>query len=451
MKKYNYIIILMSLLTIFFVGCDDNLDIKPEQAISKEVAISTPENIHKILINAYGVARSSSSYGGGIALASELLANDGDLYWNGTYIQPGEYNEKAILTDNSFVASIWLNGYGISNHVNIVLDNLAVITDVADKDVTEGEAKFLRGLVYFDLARLFAKPYVSGSVNSQLGVPIVLRGVLDPSQIEFPKRNTLEEVYTQVIADLKDAYTLLPASNDIFATKYSAAALLARVYLQKGDYANARNMADIVINESSATLTTTFAQAFNNLENSNEDLFAWQITSQDASSNDFNVFWAGSAFGGRVGNPDVEILSQHWDIYDDPNDKRADFFYKAKWWCTTKWKSQFANIPMLRLAEMYLTRAESNFRLGTVTGLSPVNDVNILRQRSGAALFITVDLATILMERKRELSFEGFALFDAKRLKQNIGSLPYDANNLILPIPRREIDVNKNLTQNDGY
>jgi hypothetical protein len=274
---------------------------------------------------------------------------------------------------------------------------------------------------------------------------------LDPSQIEFPKRNTLEEVYTQVIADLKDAYTLLPATNDIFATKYSAAALLARVYLQKGDYANARNMADIVINESSSTLTATFAQAFNNLENSNEDLFAWQITSQDASSNDFNVFWAGSAFGGRVGNPDVEILAQHWDIYDDPNDQRADFFYEAKWWCTTKWKSQFANIPMLRLAEMYLTRAECNFRLGTATGLSPVNDINRLRQRSGAALFVTVDLAMILMERKRELSFEGFALFDAKRLKQNIGSLPFNANNLILPIPRREMDVNPNLIQNDGY
>jgi hypothetical protein len=451
MKKYNYIIILMSFITLFFVGCDDNLDIKPEQAISADVAISTPANIHKILINAYGVARSSSSYGGGIALASELLANDGDIYWNGTYVQPGEYNEKAVLTDNSYVANIWLNAYDISNQTNIVLDNLAVITDAADKDVTEGEAKFLRGLAYFDLARLFAKPYVSGSANTQLGVPIVLKGVLDPSQIEFPKRNTLEEVYTQVIADLNDAYTLLPETNDIFATKYSAAALLARVYLQKGDYANARTMANIVINDSGAALTATFAQAFNNLENSNEDLFAWQVTSQDVSSNYFNVFWAGEDFGGRVGNPDIDIETQHWDIYDDANDQRANFFYEADYWCTTKWQNQFANIPLLRLSEMYLIRAESNSRLGTTIGLSPLDDINLVRERSGATLFLFVDLDTILMERKRELSFEGFALFDAKRLKQNIGSLPYDANNLILPIPRREMDVNPNLVQNDGY
>lgn len=451
MKKYNYIIIFMSFVTLFFLGCDDNLNIKPEQAISSDDAIKTPANIHKILINAYGVARSNLSYGGGIALASELIANDGDIYWNGTYVQPGEYNEKAIVTDNSFVADIWLNGYKVSNQANIVLDNLAVITDAADKDVTEGEAKFLRGLVYFDLARLFSKPYVSGSVNSQLGVPLVLKSVLDPSQIEFPIRNTLEEVYTQVIADLNDAYTLLPATNDIFATKYSAVALLARVYLEKGDYVNARNMANIVINDSGATLTTSFAEAFNNSENSSEDLFAWQVTSQDADTNDFNVFWAGSDFGGRSGNPDINIETQHWDIYDDANDERADFFYEADYWCTTKWKSQFANIPLLRLAEMYLIRAESNFRLGTIIGLSPINDINMLRQRSGATQLLTIDLATILMERKRELSFEGFALFDAKRLQKSIGSLPYNANNLILPIPRRETDVNKNLIQNDGY
>jgi hypothetical protein len=451
MKKYNHVIILISFLTFSFVGCDDNLNIIPEQAITTDVAIKTSANIHKILNNAYGDARSSSSYGGGIALASELIANQGDIFWNGTYVQPAEYNEKAILTDNSFVASIWLNAYKISNQANIVLDNLDVIKDATDKDVTKGEAQFLRGLVYFDLARLFAKPYVSGSVNSQLGVPIILESILDPAKITFPSRNTLEEVYTQVILDLMNAYSLLPETNGIYATKYSAAALLARVYLQKGDYVNARNMANIVINGSGKTLTTTFAKAFNNPENSTEDLFAWQVNSQDLSANDFNVFWAGSDFGGRSGNPDINIESQHWDIYDDANDQRADFFYEADYWCTTKWKNQFGNIPFLRLAEMYLIRAEANFREQTVVGALPVNDINMLRARSSATLFITVDLTTILLERKRELSFEGFALFDAKRLKQNIGSIPYNANNLILPIPLREMDVNKSLIQNDGY
>ena len=451
MKKYNYKIIVLSLLTFSFVGCDDNLNITPEQAITTEMAIKTPSNLKKILNNAYGDARSSALYGGGIGLAAELLANDGDLYWDGTYVQPDQYDEKAILTDNSFVESMWLRAYKISNETNIILDNLGVFTDASDKDITQGEAKFLRGLVYFDLARLFAKPYVAGAVNNQLAVPIILEPILDPAKITFPSRNTLEEVYKQVLLDLTDAYALLPATNGVYATKYSAAALLARVYLQKGDYINARNMANVVINNSGARLTATFAKAFNNSENSTEDLFAWQVSSQDISSNDFNVFWAGYDFGGRSGNPDISIEDQHFDIYDDTDDERNNFFYEADNICTTKWKNQYGNIPFLRLAEMILIRAEANFRSGTSVGLSPLADINKLRDRSGAAELSSVNLATILMERKRELSFEGFALFDAKRLQQNIGSLPYNANNLVLPIPLREMDVNKNLIQNPGY
>lgn len=451
MKKDNYKIILVAFLLLTLVGCDDNLTISPEQAITTDMAIKTPSNIQKILNNAYGDARSSALYGGGIALASELLANDGDLYWDGTYVQPSQYDEKAILTDNSFVESMWLRAYKISNQTNVVLDNLAVFTNATDKDVAKGEAKFLRGLVYFDLVRLFGKPYVAGTANNQLGVPIILEPILDPAKITYPSRNTVDEVYKQVLADLKDAYTLLPATNGVYATKYSVAALLARVYLQQGDYINARNMANIVITDSGSVLANSYSKVFNNSENSTEDLFAWQVSSQDASSNDYNVFWAGSDFGGRSGNPDISIENQHWDIYDDSNDQRSKFFYEADNWCTTKWKNQYGNIPFLRLAEMHLIRAESNFREGTSIGLSPLDDINLLRERATASLFNSVDLATILMERKRELSFEGFALFDAKRLKQNIGSLAYNANNLVLPIPLRERDVNKNLVQNDGY
>jgi starch-binding outer membrane protein, SusD/RagB family len=452
MKKYNYLPIILSLLTLPFIACDDNLNIEPEQNLSPEVATESPANVKKILNNIYAVARDNGSYGGGITLASELIGNNGSLSWNGTYVQPAEYNEKAILSDNSFVESIWVNAYDISNEANIVLSSLSVFTDEYEKDVTEGEAKFLRGMAYFDLARLYSKTYVPGSQNSQLAVPISLTAVLDASIIEYPSRNKLEEVYAQVIADLTDAYNLLPDSNDIYATKYSAAALLARVYLEKGDYDNARAMSNDVINNSGAELTATFDGAFNNGENSTEDLFAWQVTSQDASLNDFSTFWAGSEFGGRNGNPDLGITSQHFNIYDDSNDERSLFFYEtSRGTATGKWKNQFGNIPFLRLAEMYLIRAESNFRRSTNIGATPLNDINALRDRANASLYNSVNLATILMERKRELSFEGFSLFDAKRLGVNIGSIASTANRLILPIPLRETDVNPNLIQNEGY
>ena len=451
MKKFINIKIGILLLTISLISCNDNLNIEPEQYLSTEVVISNSENLSKVLNNAYNDARSSSSYGGSIAIASELIADDGDLWWNGTYVDPGEFIEKAMLSDNGFVESIWMNGYDIINQANIILGNSSVYTDEDEKQTAEAEAKFLRAMVYFDLARLFSKPYTNGIQNTQLGVPLVFTAVLDPKNIDYPTRNTLEEVYTQVIADLTDAYDLLPSSNGVYATKYSAAALLARVYLQMGDYTNARDMANEVITNSGASLTNTFSGAFNNDENSEEDLLAWQVTSQDASSNYLNLFFAGSDFGGRSGNPDIDVEDQHYDIYDDSNDQRANFFYEAKYWCTTKWQYQFGNIPFIRLAEMYLIRAESNFRLTTTVGDTPVNDINIVRNRSTASTFNSVDLDIILMERKRELSFEGFALFDAKRLGNNIGTISYDANQLVLPIPLRETDANTNLEQNPGY
>lgn len=450
MKRYKLLNILV-LLSLVFIGCDDNLDIKPEQSIKTEDAVSNADNVSKILNNTYGTARDNDSYGGGITLASELIANSGELDWNGTYVGPAEYNEKAMLPDNGFVEDIWMNGYDAINQANIVLENLDVFTDTDEKTAKEGEAKFLRGMVYFDLGRLFAKPYIPATSNDQLGVPIMLTAVTDPEHIEYPPRNTLDEVYDQVILDLTDAYAQLPETNGFYATKYSAAALLARVYLTMGIYDKARDMANDVIQNSGAMLTSTFGGAFNNDSNSTEDIFAWQVTSQDASSNYNNLFWAGKDFGGRSGNPDLSIESPHFDIYDDPNDQRANFFYEARWLCTTKWQYQYGNIPFIRLAEMYLIRAETNVRLATTIGDTPVNDINKLRLRSSATAFASVDLSTVLMERRRELAFEGFALFDAKRLGNNIGDIPYNANNLVLPIPQRETDVNTNLVQNEGY
>ena len=84
-------------------------------------------------------------------------------------------------------------------------------------------------------------------------------------------------------------------------------------------------------------------------------------------------------------------------------------------------------------------------------GAAVLDDINALRNRANATSLLGVSLDIILAERERELSFEGHAIHDARRLKQNIGSLPYDDNTLVLPIPQRETDANPNLEQNPGY
>ena len=108
---------------------------------------------------------------------------------------------------------------------------------------------------------------------------------------------------------------------------------------------------------------------------------------------------------------------------------------------------------ILRLAEMYLIRAESNFRLGTTTGDIPLKDINRIRARAGLSPLTTatLDLAAILKERKLELAFEGHLLHDIKRLQGNVGSLPWNSPKLVFPIPERETIANPNLVQNEGY
>lgn len=453
--------ILYTVFVVFAISsCEDNLELLPEQSLSPEVVISNAANLENLLVGLYDEAAHGSAetpsfeeniYGGILNLSVELWANSGELLFNGTFEEPAEFNEKAILTDNVNARDIWLNAYEVNNQANLILENLEIVEDAATRSKIEGEAKFLRGLMYFDLARIYGLPYEAGQSNTQPAVPIVLNAVTDASEVESPSRSSVEEVYSQAISDLTEAYNLLPESNDVFADKYAAQALLARLYLQQENYAAARDAADDVLQNSGHTLAIDFASAFNNDEDSSEDIFAWQITAQDGE-NDMNTFWAGDDFGGRSGNPDVAISEEHFDIYDDANDQRGMFFYETTGGtATTKWQGEFSNIPFLRVAEMHLIRAECNFREGTSVGLSPEEEINALRARSEAGAIVGLTLQDILDERKRELSFEGFALHDIKRLKGTVGSLNYDDNSLVAPVPQRETDANPNLGQNPGY
>ncbi len=450
-RTYNLVILLVA---IIFTGCDDNLDLKPEQDLTPEAALGSANNIQNLLVGAYDLAGQNEIFAGQYNLASELIANTGELAWRGTFQGPAEFNRKEITTGNGFVADYWISSYAVSNQVNLILENLEKFEEEDVAARVEGEAKFLRAVVYFDLLRFFALPYKAEGGNSQLGVPIITMGVSDASQIEFPTRNTVEEGYNFVIQDLKDAIANLPESNPIasfYANKFAAEALLARVYFQQGNYEEALESANFVIENSPYSLTGDFAGAFNNDGNSTEDIFAWQITTQDGV-NDMNTYWATRAFGGRSLTGDVTIEAPYFEVFNDEEDDRSTFFYEGNGTLSTlKWQNQFANIPFLRLAEMYLIRAESNFRLGSSLGAAPVEDINILRNRAGAPTLSTVTLEEILEERKRELAFEGFALHEAKRLEQSIDGLAFDANSLVLPIPQREIDANPNLQQNPGY
>lgn len=438
-------------LTGFFLttSCERELDINSAQSISTEQAISTPEGINNILVGTYALTGSGDMLGGDVQIYADLLGDSSYVYWYGTYAALEEIYTKNMISDNVYARDTWKTGYKSIYQTNIILDNLAVVTNTNDKNRIEGEAKFLRALNYFELVRLYGKAYEAGKTNTQLGVPLILNSKINFNADLSVARNTVEEVYAQIIKDLTEAIAKLPTSNSYYADVYSAKALLARVYLQKGDYTNARNFANNVITSSGKSLVANYADAFNTSQNTSEDLFAIQITSQ-SGTNYLNVFYADESHGGRGG--DIALTDDFLAIFENSDD-RGSFFYYNPYddVLSSKYMNQYGNIHVIRLAEMYLIRAEANLNLGTSVGDTPLNDVNAIRTRSGASALSSVSVNDVLMERQRELAFEGFLIHDIKRTKGSVGSMSWSDNKLVFPIPIREMQVNSKLVQNPGY
>ncbi|MDE5429483.1 RagB/SusD family nutrient uptake outer membrane protein [Elizabethkingia meningoseptica] len=448
MKNFRYIIFAITGMLVF-TSCDKELEINPEQSISTEQAVSTPENINYILIGAYATSGKGDLFGGDIQIYADLLGDSGYVSWYGTYPDLRSIYNKNIVSDNAYVRDSWGTAYKVIYQTNLILDNLNVITNASDKKRVEGEAKFLRALNYFELVRYFGKTYEAGQNNTQPGVPLVLTSKINFNGNLSIARNTVEEIYTQIIKDLTDAVTNLPSKNSFYADIYSAKALLARVYLQKGDYKNARDTANDVLTNSGRTLMSDYKDVFNGSRNTAEDLFVFQVTSQ-SGTNDLVTFYADEASGGRGG--DIALKDDFIALFET-DDVRGTFNYTNSDddILTSKYTNQYGNISAIRLAEMYLIRAESNLREGTATGATPVDDVNEIRKRAKASVLNSVTLEDILTERVRELAFEGFLLHDIKRTKGNVGSMPWNDNKLVFPIPLREMQANPKLVQNPGY
>lgn len=447
-KKYFTLSLIGSFLALG--ACDDRLNIEPAQSVSDDLVLDTDSRVKAVLIGAYDILSSSNLYGGGLQMNSELLAANGELIFSGTYNDPAEIWRKEITTVNSSVRNTWLDSYEAINVVNNVLSALEVVEE-EDRSRVEGEAKFIRGLLYFELVKFFGKPYSAGNTNTNLGVPLVLTSTTEIDESVNVARSTVEETYAQAIADLRDAEDLLPITNGIYANKVAAAGILSRVYLQQQDYVEARDAANrgIEYAEGYFNLVPNVEDAFNQTTNSPEDVFAIQVTTQDGT-NAMVTYFATKSAGGRA---DIEIQPLHFERYEE-GDERAELFYSdAEGIRTAKWLDQFANVQVLRLAELYLTRAEANERLGTNVGATPAEDLNRIRTRAGLDPIEDPALDDIISERFAELTFEGQKIHDIKRLEMEVDGFAYDANLLVYPIPQREINANPALQgqQNPGY
>jgi hypothetical protein len=319
-------------------------------------------------------------------------------------------------------------------------------------------------------------------------VPVITTPAQVLDDITYPVRASVGAVYTRLLTDLNDAKTLLSpgkgGANRGLATSTNSSAFLARVYLSMKDWKKTAEEATIVIDEFGPTaLNITPRACYNNPGYTSEDVFMIRqnINSHAGQANNGIATFFASMPG--MGRGDVRIQNAQLNLYE-AGDLRGVFennpiarvineisgmYYRgygtrAGRTRTTKWGRFEMNINVIRLAEMYLTRAEANFMNGTAIGAAPIDDLNKVRDRAKASLIadpadITLDL--IKIDRYKELCFEGHTLHDLKRWQGSVvapSGSPYAGQTiqwndwrLVYPIPQREIEVNDQLVQNENY
>jgi len=383
-----------------------------------------------------------------------------------------EYNGS----DVDFIPEeIWAEVYEGINIANSIINSTyeAPTAIQAEFNNIVGQAYALRALAHFDLVRIYAQHYTFTADASHAGIPIVT--VYDVES--RPSRNTVKEVYDQVIADFNQAISLMtidPPSAGHFS-KEAAQALLSRVYLYKEDYANAESLATAVINSGKYNLVANGSYADQFLTgNSSEAILEIVFSLADNPGSDhLGGMYKESGYGDYLPSNDLFNIMTDGDVRKTmfATDVNLSGIYGSL--RVNKYPSSGAdigtdNLPVIRLSEVYLNRAEARAKSGNDAGAQA--DVDLIRQRGfAAAPAVTATGAAlvteILNERRVELCFEGHRIFDITRNKGsvirtdctapttpvNACAINYPNDRFILPIPDGETNVNENIAQNPGY
>jgi starch-binding outer membrane protein, SusD/RagB family len=428
-------------LAALVAACDNPLDTDPTASIDAETALANARGIDLGLNGAYRSIQGNYSR---VELAFPDLYAD-NLDFTGTFVGDREVSLRAIQPNNGEVGAIWSGDYSAINRANNLLEAIPLVDDMTDaqKAQARGEALFLRGLMYSRLAAYYG------------GVPLVETPAKGVSDADLRERATLAATMAFIQKDLEEASTLLPATrSNGRATKGAADALLARIYLEDGKYDKARDKATAVISNATYRLVTNYRDNFT-VKNSTESIFEIQFTTLNSNSTAFWFF--PQTLGGRLGFAPSVSLNNAFEAGDTR--KAASIALAGTQRYGFKYYRIAAgddNIPVVRLAEMFLVRAEANARLGAPAE-TVQSDINIIRARAGlAGIAATVTtqpalLDAILQERRVELAMEGHRFFDLRRHQKATTLLGIADTKLLWPVPQYERDVNKNLAQNPGY
>lgn len=305
MRKITAIIALAA-ISFISIGCDRFLDIQPEG----KVIPTTTEDYRKVLTSAYSKYPVHKSL---VALRTDEVNIDDN---STDFIS---YREIAMWKDaNNDQASTefpWVSFYSVNFYLNqIINEGSKTMQDSPEKNQILAEAYALRAYLYFDMVNLYGKPYNSATASSDRGVPINLE--IDLEQVLKP--SSVQEVYTQVHADLKKAEDLMVEQKQALGVNYrfSKTALLAfeaRAALYEGDWNKALNYADQVLAVKGELSNLNTVNTPPNHYASPESIMALDNTWDNSIKN--------------LSFASAELISS----YNSTADKRFGMYFEKKW------------------------------------------------------------------------------------------------------------------------
>jgi starch-binding outer membrane protein, SusD/RagB family len=503
MKK-NKIFIVVALLMAMTSCKKEFLDTASTEQVDDAAVFATASNAANVINGAYRyfAYRFSSQNQpghGGIMISLNFMGEDLHQSAGNWYTNAGSGTANYVTNRNA--AATWIQYpfrlyYRVIGNSNAIIDNIdnAEGTD-AHKNRLKAEALTFRAFGYLNLVQLFAKRYVPGTNNSQLGVSMPLSA----KDVRLP-RSTVEEVYAQIHKDLDDAIVAFTAGSPLpvnvpasaanvksHLSIHAARAIKARAALVQGNYTMAVDFARQVIDGGAFSLMSNaqYRSGFNDISNPE---WIWGFFMQDDQGDTFGSYHAQISWDGNttyIRSQPKRINSALYDLIS-PTDVRKSMWepapnatnfplplttYIRQPYMSRKFKTRniptLGDVPYIRLAEMYLILAEANARSGKETEarqalftLAKNRDPQYtLSTNSGEAL-----INEIMIQRRVELWGEGHRFFDLKRL-----NLPLDrtvvpnfvassvANNMQVPagddrwvfvIPIFEIQANPNTVQN---
>lgn len=474
LKKTYYIKVYVLCLATAITSCRDFLETNPPNLISADKAITTSGDIESVLTGAYDAFQSSSVAGGNFIAFGDLMSDDAMAVQN--KLNPfgtKEIHDGATSVQIGDLRAMWGAGYSVINRANNVIAAIEggkISGPEFDrmKDRAKGEALFMRAYTLFHMLQFWSLPYEVNKqgANTQPGIVIRTSPTIDGPEGLAKPRATVEEVYDRVLKDFQDADIALSAAGQFTsqsrASAFAAKAMLARVYFFKGDYANAKNRAEEVINSGrfaltpQASLLSMFTQSGSgNLPGSKPEVIMQLVNSQQDQSNSCAGFYRQAS--GAVMYGDAGQMKALYATYDKRRTELlkefGPFFFCKKYDQTG---NVSANPRLIRLAEMHLIRAESYLRSENFVSQGALESLNLIRERAlpdslyapvnSSSLNVVLD--SIQLERRRELIFEGDRYLNLRRLGLPLrdGSINYAK--YLFKIPQEEIAGNPDIIQN---